>query len=178
MPKTIRPSGLTLKQERFVAEYLIDANATRAAIAAGYSPRTAYRTGADMLQAGKVKAAIEASQKRLANRLEHSAEDVRREIERLAMFDPAALVGVKGPADIPALPEDVRRAIVGWTWDRQGRFTVKLSKESALDMLARIHGLYAADNKQKGELTVKQSPADMSDDELIVIARSRRVAEP
>ena len=33
MPKHNTPSGLTLKQERFVAEYLIDGNATRAALA-------------------------------------------------------------------------------------------------------------------------------------------------
>ncbi|RUA04278.1 MAG: terminase small subunit, partial [Candidatus Neomarinimicrobiota bacterium] len=32
---------LTPKQDRFVAEYLVDLNATQAALRAGYSPRTA-----------------------------------------------------------------------------------------------------------------------------------------
>src|SRR5690606_25983961 len=41
------PKKLTAKQEAFVREYLIDLNATQAAIRAGYSERTAYRTGAD-----------------------------------------------------------------------------------------------------------------------------------
>ncbi|GMA59687.1 hypothetical protein GCM10025859_01270 [Alicyclobacillus fastidiosus] len=36
---------LTPKQERFVQEYLIDLNATQAAVRAGYSEQTAYRTG-------------------------------------------------------------------------------------------------------------------------------------
>ena len=41
---------LTDRQERFCKEYIIDCNATQAAIRAGYSPRTAYRTGADNLR--------------------------------------------------------------------------------------------------------------------------------
>ncbi len=35
-------AGLTAKQQRFVEEYLIDLNATQAAIRAGYSSKTAY----------------------------------------------------------------------------------------------------------------------------------------
>ncbi len=42
--------GLTDKQKRFCDEYLIDCNATQAAIRAGYSRRTAYRTGCDLLK--------------------------------------------------------------------------------------------------------------------------------
>ncbi|WP_433847111.1 terminase small subunit [Acinetobacter proteolyticus] len=38
-------SKLTAKQQLFVDEYLIDLNATQAAIRAGYSPRTAYSKG-------------------------------------------------------------------------------------------------------------------------------------
>ena len=172
MPKHNTASGLTAKQERFVAEYLLDFNATRAALAAGYSPRTAGKTGSEMVtENAKVKAAIAAGQQRVAKRLGIKAEDVLREVIRLAMFDPADLIGVKGPDDIAELPEDVRRAIVGWSWDRQGRFTVKLVKEGALEMLAKHFGLYEADNRQKGELHVKKSAADMTDDELLAIAK-------
>ena len=42
--------SLTAKQKRFCDEYLIDLNATQAAIRAGYSEKTAYRTGADNLR--------------------------------------------------------------------------------------------------------------------------------
>ena len=42
--------ALTEKQKRFCDEYLIDLNATQAAIRAGYSERTAYRIGADNLR--------------------------------------------------------------------------------------------------------------------------------
>lgn len=46
---------MTEKQKRFCDEYLIDLNATQAAIRSGYSKRTAYRTGADNLMKPQIK---------------------------------------------------------------------------------------------------------------------------
>lgn len=46
---------MTAKQKRFCDEYLIDLNATQAAIRAGYSEKTAYRTGADNLIKPQIK---------------------------------------------------------------------------------------------------------------------------
>lgn len=40
---------MTDKQKRFCEEYMIDLNATQAAIRAGYSPKTAHQTGAENL---------------------------------------------------------------------------------------------------------------------------------
>lgn len=51
---------LTAKQQRFCDEYLIDLNATQAAIRAGYSKKTAYRTGADNLMKPQIKSYIDA----------------------------------------------------------------------------------------------------------------------
>lgn len=50
--------GLTPKQQRFVEEYLIDLNATQAAIRAGYSKRTAFQIGTENLKKPYVAAAI------------------------------------------------------------------------------------------------------------------------
>ena len=50
---------LTTKQQRFCDEYLVDLNATQAAIRAGYSEKTAYRTGADNLRKPQIKKYIE-----------------------------------------------------------------------------------------------------------------------
>ena len=61
--------SLTPKQERFVAEYLIDLNATQAAIRAGYSEKTAYSQGQRLLKNVEVAAAI---QKALAERSERT----------------------------------------------------------------------------------------------------------
>lgn len=50
---------LTLKQERFIDEYLVDFNATQAAIKAGYSESTAYSIGNENLKKPDIKAEIE-----------------------------------------------------------------------------------------------------------------------
>ena len=60
---------LTPKQERFVREYLIDLNATQAAIRAGYSEKTAYSIGQENLTKPVIKAAVKAAQEQVAERL-------------------------------------------------------------------------------------------------------------
>ena len=50
--------ALTAKQERFVEEYLVDLNATQAAIRAGYSKKTAYSMGQRLLKNVEVSKAI------------------------------------------------------------------------------------------------------------------------
>ena len=57
--KEVVEMGLTEKQKRFVDEYLIDLNATQAAIRAGYSGKTAYSTGNENLKKPEIKKAIE-----------------------------------------------------------------------------------------------------------------------
>lgn len=58
------PAGLTAKQQRFVAEYLIDLNATQAAIRAGYSASTANQQGPRLLVHVGIAAAVKDSQAR------------------------------------------------------------------------------------------------------------------
>lgn len=60
---------LTPKQERFVAEYLIDLNATQAAIRAGYSEKTAEVQGPRLLGNVRVAEAIKAAQTARAERV-------------------------------------------------------------------------------------------------------------
>lgn len=50
---------LTQKQKRFVDEYLVSGNATQAALKAGYSKKTAQRTGSENLSKPLIKSAIE-----------------------------------------------------------------------------------------------------------------------
>lgn len=72
---------LNPKQTRFVAEYLIDSNATQAAIRAGYSERTARQMGAENLTKPSIAAAIAVGTARIAGRLDITAEKVLRDIE-------------------------------------------------------------------------------------------------
>jgi phage terminase small subunit len=72
---------LTPKQQRFVAEYLIDLNATQAAIRAGYSEKTAEQIGYQLLQKTSVAATIAKGQEKRAGKLELTAEKVLADIE-------------------------------------------------------------------------------------------------
>lgn len=79
MPEEHAP--LTPKQAAFVREYMVDLNATQAAIRAGYSPRTAYRIGYQNVHKPAIAAAIEAAKRERAERTQITADEV---IERLA----------------------------------------------------------------------------------------------
>ena len=83
---------LTPKQERFVAEYLIDLNATQAAIRAGYSAKTAKVIGHENLTKPDVASEIAARQTKTADKLEITQEYViqiiRETLERCKQCQP------------------------------------------------------------------------------------------
>ncbi len=78
---------LTAKQAAFVREYLVDLNATQAAIRAGYSPKTAEQQGFQLLKKTSVAQAVAAAQQERAKRTEITADRVLQELARLAFFD-------------------------------------------------------------------------------------------
>jgi len=67
---------LSEKQKRFVAEYLIDLNATQAAIRAGYSAKTAQEQGSRLLSKVMVAEAISAGAEKRIKKAEITAQDV------------------------------------------------------------------------------------------------------
>lgn len=76
--------SLPPKQARFVEEYLLDLNATQAAIRAGYSPKTAYRSGADLLKKPQIRQLIDQYKMERSQRVQMDADRV---LERLAEID-------------------------------------------------------------------------------------------
>lgn len=72
------------KQAAFVREYLVDFNATRAAIRAGYSKKTAGSQAHDLLKKPEIQDALREGQKRLAEATETEAEWVRRRLKEEA----------------------------------------------------------------------------------------------
>lgn len=78
---------LTPKQRRFVAEYLIDLNATQAAIRAGYSKRAAMKIGSENLQKPDIAREIRRAMDERAARTGVTAERVLQELARIAFFD-------------------------------------------------------------------------------------------
>lgn len=66
--------SLTRKQQRFVDEYLVDLNATQAAIRAGYSARTAYSIGDENLKKPEIAAAVESALRQRSERTKIDAD--------------------------------------------------------------------------------------------------------
>lgn len=79
--------ALTPKQQRFVAEYLIDLNATQAATRAGYSARTANEQGARLLANVSVRSALTEAMKERESRTHITQDRVLQELARIAFFD-------------------------------------------------------------------------------------------
>lgn len=79
------------KQERFVEEYLIDANATQAAIRAGYSAKTAQVQSAQLLANPDIAAAIDAKRAERSERTQIDADWVLKRLAAEADADVADL---------------------------------------------------------------------------------------
>lgn len=77
-------SELNPKQQRFVEEYLIDMNATQAAIRAGYSEKTAAVIGAENLIKPNIQAELSKRIKATSERLQITQDDVIKELRAIA----------------------------------------------------------------------------------------------
>ena len=155
--------SLTPRQERFVQEYLIDLNATQAAIRAGYSKKTAEWIGPQQLTKSHVAQAVAQGMKARGERTAVTADRVLLEAARLALFDPRKLFNDDGsPKGITELDDDTAAAVAGIEvveqFEGSGKDRVFVGylkkyriadKNSALEKLFRHHGLYERDNEQK-----------------------------
>lgn len=141
---------MTPKQQRFVAEYLIDFNATQAAVRAGFSAKTAQQQGSRMLLNVVVANAIKAAQEKLSAKFEVKAEDVIRELAHIGFSNMRDFTAF-GPdgvtlRDMSEMSEAATRCIAEvsqTTTVGGGSVKFKLhDKKGALDSLARHLGLF------------------------------------
>lgn len=105
--------GLTPKQEAFVNEYLIDLNATQAAIRAGYSARTANEQGARLLTNVSVRSAVVAAKAERAERTKINADWVLQSLAEEKTADLADLYDDSGGLKpVKEWPMAFRRGVV------------------------------------------------------------------
>ena len=148
---------MTDKQAAFVREYLIDGNATQAAIRAGYAEKSAEVTGSKLLRNAKVSKEIAENRKQLQAVAMVTAERVVKEMARLAFSDIGQLYGEHGQiVPVRQLPEDIRRAIgsvkVRVTGGDTPEETIECKlwdKGKALDQLAKHLGLFKESNDDR-----------------------------
>lgn len=148
---------LTPKQIKFIDEYLIDLNATQAAIRAGYSKKTAQRIGSENLSKPLIQEEIQKRRNKLQSKCEITQERVLRELAAIAFASGAdfAKVVTGGTFDtvkmIPTdkIPPEKLAAIAGMKMTANG-VEVKLhDKVRALEMLGKYLGLFDGSGGQE-----------------------------
>lgn len=152
------PRPMTAKQQRFVEEYLVDLDATKAAIRAGYAPKAAGQQGYQLLQIPSIAAAIRAKRDQVTAKLDISIERVLLEAARLAFFDARKLFNADGsPKKLTELDDDTAAAIQGVDVATIGNQEIGIGqvlkykaadKNSAVDRFFKYHGLFKRDNEQ------------------------------
>ena len=163
-------SELTDMQQLFVDNYLVTLNAKKSAIAAGYSPDSASDLGHQLLKHPLVSKQLRKAMSRRAKRLELSADNILREIARVAFSDIRAVMsfdanGVKVKSsdkihsDAAAAIQSVEHKLSETKDNCNISVKVKMhDKMKALDMAGRHLGLWKEadlDDKYKN-MTVKE----------------------
>lgn len=92
--------ALTAKQAAFVAEYLIDLNATQAAIRAGYSEKAAKAIGAENLTKPDVQEAIKEAMQARAERTEITQDKVLKDVEAIKRDAMRSKIGKDGTEEM------------------------------------------------------------------------------
>lgn len=151
--------ALTDKQQRFVEEYMVDLNATQAAIRAGYSQDTAKEIGCENLTKPNIQEAIQKRKQELSDQTGITAERVLKEYAKIAFSDIRELYTPDNNLyDIRQLDDETAGAVMSVEVDVmsvQGMPVgetkkVKLyNKLTALEALGKHIGLFEKDNKQK-----------------------------
>ena len=135
--------ALTPKQKRFVAEYLVDLNATAAAKRAGYSEKTACEQAARLLANVKVQDAVQSAMQEREKRTEITQDMVLRETAKLAFFDVRKMFDNNGkPLDISELDDATAAALVGLNvqdvTDQDGDYVGYVKKYKMADKLKAL----------------------------------------
>jgi len=146
---------MTPKQKRFVDEYLIDLNATQAAIRAGYAESSASDIGRQLLRKTPVASEIALRQTQIETKAIVTREEVLRELRAIGMADirkiydadgnlkpigdlddetAAAIAGVETVTEVSGRGEDREVSIV--------RKVKRFDKNKALELLGRHLGLW------------------------------------
>jgi phage terminase small subunit len=180
---------LNAKQKKFIQKYLICFNATKAAIYAGYSKKTAYSIGQRLLKDVEIKAAIAAAQKKDEDRYDITKEKWLAELAIVFFSDIKDYVEINNDTGairakaFDGMPEKSSRAIQSIQEDR-------IIKESSNGEQTTVHDIYKFrlhDKLKAGEMIGKHFgylPLNSGDDKtdpkelnnaLMAIADAMRV---
>lgn len=154
--------ALSAKQKLFCEQYLIDLNATQAAIRAGYSESTARQIGSENLSKPDIQSYISELQLQLAKNANVTPEMVISELKKVGFSNIQDFIDegntIKDlssiPRDVAASVKTIKKVVTEWgSGDDAGTKTSVsfevYDKLAALEKIGRHLGIFEADNKQK-----------------------------
>lgn len=182
-------SATKARQERFVAEYLLDQNGTQAYIRTvpGTPERTAQTMASRLLGKVEVQGAIAAGRKRTVDRLELTRDRVMAEYARLAFFDMRQAYHDSGALKMPhELDEDTAAAIAAYEtveMDGGGKDAppLQVRKVKWADKRAALDSIMKAQGWNKSDVGTAENPLvirDMTDAERAVRISAALQAHP
>jgi phage terminase small subunit len=173
-------ANLTVKQRRFCEEYLVDLNATQAAIRAGYSPKTANEQGARLLVNVSIQKRIQKLMDERAKRTNITQDMVIQELAKIAFSNIGDYLKIETCKDgnfeykrlvifdTDSIPADKKSAIQEIKQNSNGGISFKLhDKIKALELLGRHLGIF----NDKIELSTANPFDELSVEELRALAR-------
>ena len=156
---------MTKKQKRFIEEYLIDLNATQAAIRAGYSPDTAKSIGSENLTKPDIKAQIARAMAERSRRTGVNADRVIMELAKIAFVNANDVIDAETATLKPdALPEDTAAIqsvkVKTFGEDGLGREIKMADKLKALELLGKHLGMFRDKLEVSGTLETEKTKLD------------------
>jgi phage terminase small subunit len=159
----VRVARLTAKQKRFIEEYLVDLNATQAAIRAGYSPHTAKEIGCENLSKPHIRARVEKELAERSKRTGVNQDRVIRELARIALVNPVDVINMDEATIKEMASADDTAAILsvkvkkipseeGTITEREIRMADKIK---ALELLGKHLGMFNEKLNINAEMAVK-----------------------
>lgn len=171
--------ALTDKQSMFVKEYLIDLNATQAAIRAGYSPKSAMEQGYQLLQKTSVQEEIQIQMNNRSKRTEITADKVLKELAKLGFSDmrdfaswDSGGVNLMQSTDIEdtACVSEVSQSATAFGTNVKIKFH---DKKGALELLGKHLGIFVEKLEVSGNMNNNVNISGLSLEELRRLAKSK-----
>ncbi|GKH33491.1 terminase small subunit [Muricomes sp. OA1] len=156
---------MTKKQKLFVEEYLIDLNATQAAIRAGYSPDTAKEIGCENLTKPNIRACIDREMAERSKRTGVNADRVVQELAKIAFVNAVDVIDPKtATVKEDALSEDTAaiQSVKVKTFGDDGleREIKMADKLKALELLGKHMGMFKDKVELSGVLDSEKTKLD------------------
>lgn len=150
---------LTEKQKRFVQEYLVDLNATQAAIRAGYSEKSAARIAVELLNKSQVSAELQRAMKDREKRVEITQDMVLQELANIAFSNGSDFAEVIGGSVVVKNTKEIaterRQAIASIKETKDGIEVKTYDKVRALELVGRHLGMFDGKPKETGQNAVE-----------------------